>query len=523
MKSKTCLFIVLFCINLKLVSQHLSEFASITTGVQDQTFKLPSSHSFQYIIEHDDELTEGGTLPDNCDFTGYVPIEGNSSKGYLSINSEATPGAVTILDVELDISIKNWIVTRSEAVDFTGVAGTARNCSGAVTPWGTIITSEESTSSDSNGDGYNDLGWSIEINPSTKTIVDQDGGLDGADKLWALGNFKHENAVIHENRRTVYQGVDDGTGYLYKFVADVVENLSSGKLYVYKGSKVGSGEWIELNNSTPSEQNSTLSQSANVGATVFAGVEDVDISPIDGKVYLAVKSEARVYRFDDSDPLTGTTVTNFETYIGGQSYEIDGDLEPWGTGNDNLVFDDLGNLWVTQDGGKNYIWVVEHGHTQNAPKVKIFGQAPLGSEPTGITFTPDYKYLFMSIQHPSSSNSGISQEDAFGNPKSFDKDVAIVVALTENLNNPLGTKASLEKEISFYPNPIDAHLKIELGQVCKFTEVRLFDATGKEVNVKFQLIDFILQVETSQITTGIYTLSILIDDEWVNQRVLVSR
>jgi len=56
---------------------------------------------------------------------------------------------------------------------------------------GTIITSEEITSSDSNGDGYNDIGWKIEIEPGTCTVINQTGGLPGEDKLCALGNFRH--------------------------------------------------------------------------------------------------------------------------------------------------------------------------------------------------------------------------------------------------------------------------------------------------------------------------------------------
>ena len=70
---------------------------------------------------------------------------------------------------------------------------------------------------------------------------------------------------------------------------------------------------------------------------------------------------------------------------------------PWGNGNDNLAFDNDGNLWVMQDGGDFYIWVVKNGHTQASPDVEIFGITPAGAEPTGITFTPDNKYLFMSV------------------------------------------------------------------------------------------------------------------------------
>jgi hypothetical protein len=131
-----------------------------------------------------------------------------------------------------------------------------------------------------------------------------------------------------------------------------------------------------------------------------------------------------------------------ETYVGNASYNITHAggtvLTPWGTGNDNLAFDEQGNLWVLQDGGNNYIWVVMSNHTQAAPNVKLFGIAPAGSEPTGITFSPDYKFLFMSFQHPNAGNNADFQTDAAGNSIGFDKDIAIVISLTENLGCTLG-------------------------------------------------------------------------------------
>jgi len=442
-----------------IFAQHISTFSSLPQSTRDTDFYIPSTHVFQYIIEHGDDLTEGGSFPDVTDFTGYVPISNSSNYGYLSINSEATPGGVTILDIELDGQKGEWVINSSQAVDFSSLAGTISNCSGTVTPWNTIITCEETTSIevnnknpdisiDSNGDGYDDLGWAVEIDPATKKVIDQDGGLNGADKLWAMGNFKHENAVIHENKRTVYQGADNtgGEGFLFKFVADREENLSSGNLYVFKGDKQGSGGWIQINNNTIAEQNSTLAQCADVGATNFGGIEDVEIDPIDGLIYFAVKSEdlgdgtlrGVVYRFKDTNPINGAGVENMIIYAGGDTSYND---IPWGNGTDNLVFDDKGNLWVAQDEGgsdiRNYIWVIERGHTQLAPIVKIFARTPLGCEPTGLTFSPDYKYLFMSIQHPASSNNSSSQPDAFGNPKMFDNDVSIVISRMENLNNDL--------------------------------------------------------------------------------------
>lgn len=419
---------------------HISDFISIVPTGQTTRLQLPATHVFQYLSEEGDALTEGGSFMGNYDFTGFVPINGSSTQGRVGLNHERNPGGVSIMDVTLDSATQQWNVTASRAVDFSNVAGTARNCSGAVTPWNTFISCEETVSGDGNDDGYNDLGWCIEIDPVSGSVVDQTGDLDGADKLWAMGNFAHENLVVHDNWRTVYLGTDNRTGYLYKFVADVAQNLSAGTLYAFKDLGDGNGEWVQLANTTPAERNSVAAQAGALGARVFDGIEDVEISPLDGMVYFAVKGEGRVYRLNDADPLAGTTVTGLETYVGNMSYMIDhaggSTSVAWGNGNDNLAFDNLGNLWVLQDGGNNYIWVVGVGHTQNAPKVSLFGTVPLGAEPTGITFTPDNNYLFMSIQHPFITNGVTAQPDAFGEPRTFSKDVAIVIARAEMLGAP---------------------------------------------------------------------------------------
>ena len=413
----------------------IAAITSIEPLPQDSDMHLPDGFTFQYIIEEDYPLTAGGTLPDRTDFTGYVPINGSSEKAYLSINSETTPGGVSILDIEFDLDEKKWNILYSEAVDFTDVAGTQKNCSGTVTPWNTIITCEEQVvTTDSNSDGYYDMGWAIEIDPATKSVINNQ-------KLWALGNFKHENAVIHPNHRTVYQGIDANIGYLYKFVADNPQDLSSGDLYVYKGPKNGIGNWIPIDNTTPTQRNTVVDSSTNLGATIFKGIEDVEYNPVDGWFYFAVKNDSTVYRFQDLDPLTDTAPTVMETYVGGTgvSYSITHPggttIEPWGKGNDNLAFDPDGNLYVLQDGDENHIWLVENGHTQMSPKVKLFGRSPTGSEPTGITFSPDYRFLFMSFQHPAIANSSTSQVDAFGNRKYFNKDVSVVIAREKNLGD----------------------------------------------------------------------------------------
>ena len=453
--------------------QNIADFVSVTPNSQTDEFVFPASHRMQKMIESGDPLTAGGSMPGNNDFTGYVPIAGSSVNGYLSINSEAAPGGNTILDIQFDGGSNLWTVIASQAVDFSSVQGTAANCSGTVTPWNTVVSCEEViTTNDSNGDGYWDIGWNVEIDPATKTVLG---------KRFAMGNFKHENIVVHPNQRTVYQGADSNPGYLYKFVADVAQDLTAGSLYVYSGSKNGSGNWILLNNSTPAECNTTLSQSSSAGATVFNGVEDVEIGP-EGQVYFAVKGENRVYRFQDSDPITGTTAT-METYVGNMSYDIThpgGTTSvPWGSGNDNLAFDGQGNLWVNQDGGNDYIWVVNNGHTQASPQVRIFGIAPSGSESTGITFTPDFKYMFLSIQHPSGSNNA-NQLDAAGNTLDFDRSTSLVMALEENLGETLNTENIELANLSVFPNPVDKDGLLRIKGI-EVNRIALYSMTGARV------------------------------------------
>ncbi|WP_224994670.1 cellulose binding domain-containing protein [Cesiribacter sp. SM1] len=417
-------------------------FTSIVPTAQTQHMIIPNGHRFQMIFKQGEAYTKGsGTVPGNHDFTAYLPIEGSSELGHLSVNHENSPGGVSILDLHFDSSKLLWVVDTSQQVDFynNDLVTTSRNCSGGITPWGTIITSEESTNGgDLNGDGYQDVGWHVEIDPITAKVVDYD--KDGRqDKLWAMGRMNHENIVVAADGKTAYYGEDGGTHCVYKFVADTPGDLSKGKVFVLSldrpllgGDPTGStARWIQVPNTSQSDRNNLNSLAASLGGTIFNGIEDCEISPVDGKVYFTAKGSNRTYRFSDD----GDAVSEFETFVGGMSYDLHTEqgvfTEPWGSGNDNLTFDDQGNLWVQQDGGNNYIWVVRPDHTQSNPKVELFASMPRGSEPTGLTFSPDYRFGFFSIQHPSNTNA--PQTDASGNEVVFDKSATVVFALKKNL------------------------------------------------------------------------------------------
>ncbi|RDI10412.1 putative secreted protein (Por secretion system target) [Flavobacterium sp. AG291] len=420
---------------------HIGCFTSIAPTAQQNHLIISGDHRFQLIFkEGTPYMTGGGNVPGNHDFAAYIGINGSSTNGYLSVNQENTPGGVSMLNLHLDETQDLWVVDNSRAVDLynSNLVTTSRNCSGGVTPWGTIVTSEEDTASgDANGDGYQDLGWLIEIDPETAQVKEHGNGYQ--EKLWAMGRMNHENVVIAADQRTAYYGEDGGTHCVYKFVADTPGDLSAGKVYVLKldlplsddEPSSATATWVQVPNATKADRNNLNTVASTLGGTNFNGVEDCEISPLNGMIYFTSKGKNRVYRFKDN----GDTISQFEVFAGGKNYNIEtanGTMsEPWADGNDNLTFDDKGNLWVLQDGGLNYIWVIRPDHEQSHPNIKLFASMPAGAEPTGLNFTPDFKYGFFSVQHPNGNNA--AQQDAtFGNV-TFNASATVVFSLDRDL------------------------------------------------------------------------------------------
>ncbi|GAB2792560.1 hypothetical protein HNQ93_003619 [Hymenobacter luteus] len=519
-----------------LPEDHISRFTSVQPSTQPQDLRLPSTHTFQMLAQGGDAYTNAadGSLLDAFDFTGYAPISGSSTNGYLSINHEGsgTTSGVSMLSLNFNATSKLWNVTAKHPVNFGPVLGTINNCSGTVTPWSSIVTCEENLGPtnpvDTNNDGYLDSGWNIEIDPATHTVKDQNG--DGKpDKLWMMGRLKHENIVVAADLRTVYEGADDGSAnsFVYKFVAEAAGQLGKGKLYALQlGGAIGTattGTWIQIPNSTPTECNNTTTAARALGATSFNGVEDIEISPLTGQIYFTAKGPGTTYRFTDSGA-TGTTISSFEIFAGNsptvtdQAYTINygtGTIaERWGTGNDNLTFDSKGNLYVLQDGGRNHIWLIKPCHTQATPAVELFAVTPAGCEPTGMTFSPDERFIFVSMQSPDEKNT-LATPDAAGQAVVFNKSTALVIGR----KGTLGTAAALstaKPELSkadVYPNPVSTdELTIALsGRLREAATLTVYNALGARVLEQSATLSQgqnTLKLTVSQLHGGHYSLVI---------------
>jgi len=355
--------------------------------------------------------TQAGQFGYNCDFIGYMPLpvgSKSSDHGLLCVNNEYTDPHIMFPGMTEDDAAKKVTKEQAEALraawghsiveikktdgkwaivpeskynrritgmtafaisgpaaghkllqtsaDPTGKAsiGTGYNCSGGMTPWGTILSCEEGLSDTFGGDaskaanaellerysydGSDFYGFArfedrlvLDKEPNEPNRFDWVWELDPYDpsakpvKRTALGRFSHEAAnsiVSKDGRVVVYLGDDDYFEYLYRFVTagkfnptDRAANmnlLDEGELSVAKIDADGTLTWIPLvhgqNGLTAengfADQGEVLIKARlagdKIGATKMDRPEDFEPDPVSGKVY-AVMTKNKKRKPDQVD------------------------------------------------------------------------------------------------------------------------------------------------------------------------------------------------------------------------------
>ena len=304
------------------------------------------------------------------------------------------------------------------------VIGTIANCSGGVTPWGTVLSCEENYQDfllegavplgwDPSIYGKRHYGWVVEIDPYDPDAVPR--------KHTALGRFRHENVGIRvaaDGTVVAYMGDDKRDSCVFKFVAsrklsdprDRAANLTileSGQLYA---ADFGNGKWIPIP-STLEALADTRQAALAVGATPVDRPEDLEVDPIDGSVLIALTNNSyhgnfygQIVRLEEAkdDPAALTFSWSIFATGGPQS----GFCCP-----DNLLFDDAGNLWVTSDVsevvinqgiyaflGNNALFYFPRSEAGGG--LYRFANGPVECELTGPSWTPDCSTMFLAVQHP---------------------------------------------------------------------------------------------------------------------------
>ncbi|RYY08976.1 MAG: DUF839 domain-containing protein, partial [Cytophagaceae bacterium] len=98
-----------------LAANFLSNFTSVEPSAQQQQLKIPSTHTFQLLMQSGEAYSNAadGVVKESNDFTAYVPINGSSTNGYLSVNHEGSSAAasgVSMLNLQFNATTKLWQV-----------------------------------------------------------------------------------------------------------------------------------------------------------------------------------------------------------------------------------------------------------------------------------------------------------------------------------------------------------------------------------------------------------------------------
>ena len=394
-----------------------SSFADYGPLVPDPAgmLDLPRGFSYRLLSSLGNAMTDGCTVPDKADGMGcfslgndeivlirnheLVPADdagGVLAKGFGTRDGAIVPGGTT--SIVLDAT------TLEVKREFRSLAGTIRNCSGGITPWGSWLTCEEAPTGPGQrfGEGLaENHGWVFEV-PANAT------GLIDAVPLKAMGRFNHEAACVDPRTGIVYLSEDRDDSVLYRFVpttpgrlgdggllqAMVLEGLSDTRNWTSADMAVGfrhTVRWIDCDD-VESPNDDLRSRAAAKGAALVARGEGIHTGTDEIFICSTNGGQRKLGQILRLVPGTGGEPVQIELFFESQSK----DQFNYG---DNLTVGPNGHLIVCED---QYTEVVDNHLRGITPDGRAYtlGRLRMQTELAGGCFSPDGKWFFVNAYSP---------------------------------------------------------------------------------------------------------------------------
>ncbi|MFJ4335839.1 PhoX family protein [Streptomyces sp. NPDC088935] len=329
----------------------------------------------------------------------------------------AAAGGCTVVEVRRGGHVAEWV----------GIAGTATNCAGGSTPWGTWLTCEETEDRAGEEGMTKDHGYVFEVDPE-----DRRANRDPK-PIKALGRYAHEAVVIDPKRGHAYLTEDASgpNGLLYRWTPPEhfrhgrgrLRTLAddAGVLQAFKCFDSG-GKFVD-----------DLSRATRTG--VVYGVDWIDVPDRDART-TSVRKQFAAGEVTRARKLEGMWWADGGAYIvssfardespgrphDGQVWFYDpkrrtltlkvllgvnADPSADGAfdGPDNITISPYGGLVIAEDGdGVQHLFgATDSGRTYPIARNELnlgTEDDPEYSEFTGVTFSPDGRTLYANIQTP---------------------------------------------------------------------------------------------------------------------------
>lgn len=303
--------------------------------------------------------------------------------------------------------------TRQVVKDFVSLSGTLVNCAGGPTPWKSWITCEETllgkeqfkNASDQDQGGFaQHHGYCFEVSAASDKPVTPV-------PLRAMGRFQHEALAVDPRSGIVYLTEDRPTAGFYRFIPRKPGQLAEGgrlQMLALKdrpnfitASQQQTGValpviWVDITDPDPAEAGrddmAVYKQGVAAGASTFRRLEGCLYG--NGRIYFTStsggdKGLGQVWEYAPAGKNQGVLKLLFEP--------TDPSILNMP---DNICLTRGGNLAICEDNGvTNCIRVLnQKGEIFDLAKNIFEGFAD--REFAGVTFSPDFKTLFVNIQVP---------------------------------------------------------------------------------------------------------------------------